>query len=409
MTRACSIDRRSRIAALAALLGVLVSVLVPAGPALAQAGGGAPTAYLFCYTGSGAITSPTSFAPCSGSNPLAVTGGGGGGGAATIANGADVAEGSITDAPATTPTTVAPATTIALLKALNNGVTITNFPATQPVSGTVTVIGPTPDGSAASTNPVLIAGTTDGTATGLVAVPKVTAGGILSVDGSASTQPVSAASLPLPSGAATSAAQTTMATNQTAVQGPIPGGAATATKFNVDGCENRTTPPTLTDTQQAPCQMGTRGSIKVEIAAANSTATPNFLTLGADAASNTSTGMTVYARPSVYNGSTWDRQPGTTAGTFVLPGGFSFSHITTATTTTAKSGAGSVHTICVNSLGTVASTVTVYDNTAGSGTVIAVINSLALLGCQTYDVAFATGLTLVTTGTVAPDVTASYR
>lgn len=92
---------------------------------------------------------------------------------------------------------------------------VTNFPATQPVSGTVTVVGPTPDGSAASTNPVLIAGTTDGTATGLVAVPKVTAGGVMSVDGSSVTQPISAASLPLPSGAATSAAQTTMATNQT--------------------------------------------------------------------------------------------------------------------------------------------------------------------------------------------------
>lgn len=63
-------------------------------------------------------------------------------------------------------------------------VTGTFFQATQPVSGTVTVVGPTPDGSAASTNPVLMAGTTDGTATGLVAVPKVTAGGVLSVDGS---------------------------------------------------------------------------------------------------------------------------------------------------------------------------------------------------------------------------------
>lgn len=70
-------------------------------------------------------------------------------------------------------------------------VTGTFFQATQPVSGTVAVVGPTPDGSAASTSPVLVAGTTDGTATGLVAVPKVTAGGVLSVDGSASTQPVS--------------------------------------------------------------------------------------------------------------------------------------------------------------------------------------------------------------------------
>jgi hypothetical protein len=43
----------------------------------------------------------------------------------------------------------------------------------------------------------------------------VSAGNALLVDASATTQPISAAALPLPSGAATSAAQTTMATNQT--------------------------------------------------------------------------------------------------------------------------------------------------------------------------------------------------
>lgn len=84
-------------------------------------------------------------------------------------------------------------------------------------------------------------------------------------------------------------------------------------------------------------------------------------------------------------------------------------HMSTATTTTFKSGAGILHAVCVNTLGTVASTVTVYDNTAGSGTVIGVINSLAISGCFSYDVAFATGLTLVTTGTVAPDVTIAYK
>lgn len=87
----------------------------------------------------------------------------------------------------------------------------------------------------------------------------------------------------------------------------------------------------------------------------------------------------------------------------------SLTNIATATTTTVKSGAGFLHTVCVNSLGTVASTVTIYDNTAGSGTKIATINSLALLGCQTYDGTFATGLTVVTTGTAAPDVTISWR
>ena len=48
------------------------------------------------------------------------TGGGGGGGAATIADGADVAEGARADAPATVPTTTSNATVIALLKAIAN-------------------------------------------------------------------------------------------------------------------------------------------------------------------------------------------------------------------------------------------------------------------------------------------------
>lgn len=93
----------------------------------------------------------------------------------------------------------------------------------------------------------------------------------------------------------------------------------------------------------------------------------------------------------------------------VFIGGNSYSNITTATTTTVKASAGTLHTICVNSLGTVASTAIVYDNTAGSGTKIATLNTLALLGCQTLDVAFSTGLTIVSTGTVAPDITVSYR
>lgn len=91
------------------------------------------------------------------------------------------------------------------------------------------------------------------------------------------------------------------------------------------------------------------------------------------------------------------------------PFGHSYAHIATSTTTTVKSGAGVLHNISVNTLGTVASTTTIYDNTAGSGTVIGVINTLTLSGSFVLDVAFTVGLTIVTTGTVAPDITVSYR
>lgn len=85
------------------------------------------------------------------------------------------------------------------------------------------------------------------------------------------------------------------------------------------------------------------------------------------------------------------------------------TNITTATTTTVKSGAGSLHLVTVNTLGTIASTVTIYDSLTGSGTKLATIDSLTLKGSFFYDVAFATGLTIVTTGTAAPDISVAFR
>lgn len=69
---------------------------------------------------------------------------------------------------------------------------------------------------------------------------------------------------------ALAANQTTQATNQTNVQGPVPAGAATATKFNLGGCEYRSTKPTITDGQQVPCQTGTRGSASIQVLGADS-------------------------------------------------------------------------------------------------------------------------------------------
>jgi hypothetical protein len=91
-----------------------------------------------------------------------------------------------------------------------------------------------------------------------------------------------------------------------------------------------------------------------------------------------------------------------------LVNGDKSSHITTATTTTVKTGAGMLAKVIVNTKGTVASTITIYDNTAASGTVLAIIDSLNLSGTFVYELAFSIGLTVVTTGTVAPDVTVSY-
>jgi len=60
----------------------------------------------------------------------------------------------------------------------------------------------------------------------------------------------------------------------------------------------------------------------------------------------------------------------------------------------------------------VATVATIYDNTAGSGTVIAIITAGAgassQVFCQQFDVAFATGLTITTT-VAGTDATVSYQ
>lgn len=85
---------------------------------------------------------------------------------------------------------------------------------------------------------------------------------------------------------------------------------------------------------------------------------------------------------------------------------YAYNNISTGTTTTVKSGPGVLHAITINT--TAASTITIYDNTAGSGTKIGTIAASPAIGSTFgFDVAFATGLTIVTGG--ASDITVSYR
>jgi hypothetical protein len=86
---------------------------------------------------------------------------------------------------------------------------------------------------------------------------------------------------------------------------------------------------------------------------------------------------------------------------------FNYTHITADTTTTIKSGSGVLHTICINNP-TATAVLTAYDNTAASGTEIAIITeSSTTQSCFTYDVAFTTGLTILT-ATATSDITISW-
>ena len=84
---------------------------------------------------------------------------------------------------------------------------------------------------------------------------------------------------------------------------------------------------------------------------------------------------------------------------------YSYQNITTDMTTTIKTGPGYLRVNTPAATGTI----TIYDSTAGSGTKIGTITSYAsTVGCQTYDVAFWIGLTIVT-ATAVPDVTVTFR
>lgn len=85
---------------------------------------------------------------------------------------------------------------------------------------------------------------------------------------------------------------------------------------------------------------------------------------------------------------------------------FNYANPAGSATTTIKSGVGVLHAITINT--TAASAITIYDNTAGSGTKIATIAASPAIGSTfRFDVAFTTGLTVVLAG--ASDITVSYR
>ena len=86
-----------------------------------------------------------------------------------------------------------------------------------------------------------------------------------------------------------------------------------------------------------------------------------------------------------------------------------YVHIAANGTTTAKSGAGLLRRIVINTKGSAANTLTVYDSTTGSGTVIAVIDTTNAGGSFDYELDFATGLTLVLASGTAADITVIFE
>ena len=80
------------------------------------------------------------------------------------------------------------------------------------------------------------------------------------------------------------------------------------------------------------------------------------------------------------------------------------TYISTATTTTVSSGPCVLHSIVLGE--TAAGAITIYDNTAGSGTIIGVLKASIVEGTYTFNRQCTTGLTLVTAG--ASKLTVNY-
>lgn len=200
-----------------------------------------------------------------------------------------------------------------------------------------------------------------------------TANGI-KTDGSAVTQPISAVSLPLPTGAATEATQLSQNTLIGAVTETAPASDTASSGLNgrLQRIAQRLTSlltATTDRTQKTQLTDGTNdGTVKAS-------SIPPL---------KTDTAFVVTNSP------------------------FSYTNITTAVTTTIKSGSGMLHTITINT--TANGTLTVYDNTAGSGTIIALIGAVNGMApsCLIYDIQFNTGLTVVSSS-ANPDFTVTWK
>jgi len=89
-------------------------------------------------------------------------------------------------------------------------------------------------------------------------------------------------------------------------------------------------------------------------------------------------------------------------------GAVQYRNINASGTTTVKTGPGVLVSVTINNKGAGGHTITLYDNTAGSGTKIATIDGTANQVTLFYNVGFTNGLTIVTSAGSAADITVAY-
>ena len=137
-----------------------------------------------------------------------------------------------------------------------------------------------------------------------------------------------------------------------------------------------------------------------------------FSTIRARVSAYTSGAITVTAfaenssyAPAIQNIGIYEKLDAVNDSITNYPVSSSSTYISTATTTVVKTGAGHLARIVVGE--TAAGAITVYDNTAASGTVLAVLKASVVEGDYEFNCAFATGLTIVTAA--ASKITVVWR
>lgn len=312
---------------------------------------------------------------------------------------------------------------------------------TLDTNGTVTVNAGTNLNTSALVLDASITGVTGSKAAGTAAVSALLGGGVYN------------STLPAPTTGQQTALQVD-ATGRLRVNASEVASGATdsGNPIKIGGVYN-STQPTFTNGQRGDLQVGSRGSLNTQIMGSDGSVGASVAGANADALSGSATGaIAARSLAYAYNGTSWDRlRGGITTPTATLTGhqnslpwaiynatptvrteaqggplqsdasgnllvntaasatgAYSFSNLKANATTTVKSGAGTLHTISVNTKG-ITNTVTVYDNTAGSGTTIATIDTTIGQDTLIFDLAFATGLTVVIAGGTAADITITYK
>ena len=141
-------------------------------------------------------------------------------------------------------------------------------------------------------------------------------------------------------------------TNGLYVGGNVAAGASDAGNPVKVGARYNATLPTLADGQRGDIQIGTRGSLNVQLKVADGTGAISSTATPADGASNSITTLNASTFPAVFNGTTWDRLRGDVNGALVQQFALSGSrwsyaaaaggitNTTTAVTIAAAAGAG---------------------------------------------------------------------